>query len=79
MKGSERNGGRAMSTRLFRFIVIALTALAVLAPLSLSSIRASSISPLPAGRQLGLDAYEFVLSEEDSGPPSSPRSRSPPA
>ena len=55
-----------MSTRLFRFIVIALTALAVLAPLSLVFYQSFLDQPFfQPGAKLGLDAYEFVLSEED--------------
>ena len=55
-----------MSTRLFRFAVIALTALAVLAPLSLVFYQSFLDQPFfQPGAKLGLDAYEFVLSEED--------------
>src|SRR3982074_2178583 len=55
-----------MSTRLFRFIVITLTALAVLAPLSLVFYQSFLDQPFfQPGAKLGLDAYEFVLSEED--------------
>src|SRR5712675_371342 len=55
-----------MSTRLFRFIVIALTALAVLAPLSLVFYQSFLDQPFfQPGAKLGLEAYEFVLSEED--------------
>src|SRR3954470_24451861 len=55
-----------MSTRLFRFTVIALTALAVLAPLSLVFYQSFLDQPFfQPGAKLGLDAYEFVLSEED--------------
>jgi iron(III) transport system permease protein len=55
-----------MSTRLFRFAVIALTALAVLAPLSLVFYQSFLDQPFfQAGAKLGLDAYAFVLGEED--------------
>src|SRR3977135_3760311 len=55
-----------MSTRLFRFAVIALTALAVLAPLSLVFYQSFLDQPFfQPGAKLGLDDYEFVLSEED--------------
>src|ERR1700730_2568524 len=54
-----------MSTRLFRFTVIALAALAVLAPLSLVFYQSFLDQPFfQPGAKLGLDAYEFVLSEE---------------
>jgi iron(III) transport system permease protein len=55
-----------MSTRLFRFAVIALTALAVLAPLSLVFYQSFLDQPFfQPGAKLGLDAYTFVLGEED--------------
>lgn len=55
-----------MSTRLFRFAVIALTALAVLAPLSLVFYQSFLDQPFfQPGAKLGLDAYAFVLGEED--------------
>ena len=55
-----------MSTRLFRFAVIALTALAVLAPLSLVFYQSFLDAPFfQPGAKLGLDAYEFVLTEDD--------------
>jgi iron(III) transport system permease protein len=55
-----------MSTKLFRFIVITLTALAVLAPLSLIFYQSFLDEPFfnPAAK-LSLDAYEFVLSQDD--------------
>ncbi len=55
-----------MSIRLFRFVVIALTALAVLAPLSLVFYQSFLDEPFfnPAAK-LGLDAYQFVLTEDD--------------
>src|SRR6266850_5880437 len=55
-----------MSIRLFRFIVITLTALAVLAPLSLVFYQSFLDEPFfnPAAK-LGLGAYEFVLTEDD--------------
>jgi iron(III) transport system permease protein len=55
-----------MSTRLFRLAVIALTALAVLAPLSLVFYQSFLDQPFfQPGAKLGLDAYAFVLGEED--------------
>ena len=55
-----------MNIRLFRFVVIALTALAVLAPLSLVFYQSFLDEPFfnPAAK-LGLDAYQFVLTEDD--------------
>jgi iron(III) transport system permease protein len=55
-----------MSTRLFRFLVITLTAVAVLAPLSLVFYQSFLDEPFfnPAAK-LGLDAYEFVLTQDD--------------
>ncbi len=55
-----------MTTRLFRFAVITLTALAVLAPLSLVFYQSFLDQPFfQAGAKLGFDAYAFVLTEDD--------------
>jgi iron(III) transport system permease protein len=55
-----------MSFRLFRFIVIAVTALAVLAPLSLVFYQSFLSAPFfQPSAKLSLDAYAFVLADED--------------
>jgi iron(III) transport system permease protein len=55
-----------MTTRLFRIVVIALTALAVLAPLSLVFYQSFLDAPFfQPDAALSLDAYQFVLTEDD--------------
>lgn len=55
-----------MTFRLFRFIVIALTALAVLAPLSLVFYQSFLSAPFfQPSATLSLDAYTFVFTDED--------------
>jgi iron(III) transport system permease protein len=50
----------------YRFAIIAVTALAALAPLSLVLYQSFLTAPLPApGAQLGLEAYRSVFSDED--------------
>lgn len=55
-----------MSFSLFRFVVIAITALAVMAPLSLVFYQSFLDQPFfDPSAALGLDAYDFVFSDDD--------------